>query len=68
MEIQVLTLNRHKNDQVKQWDPNPSYLDSWISNGNPDINNENLHIYFNSKRLHTITKMNVDSTIALKCI
>jgi hypothetical protein len=48
MEIQVLTLNRHKNDQVKEWDPNPSYLDSWISNGNPDINNENLQIYFNS--------------------
>jgi hypothetical protein len=49
----------------------PSPIDNWISNGNTYINNKEkkpAQICFQSKRPHTITKMNdnltMDSTIA----
>ena len=49
----------------------PSPLDNWISSGNTDINNKEKNpaqIDFQSKRPHSITKMNdnltMDSTIA----
>jgi hypothetical protein len=57
MEIHVLIWDRHKNVaglNWLMWSPLPPLLDNWISNGNTNINKQNIkkpaQICFQSKR------------------